>query len=445
MSGLSLSRRFAALPAVVAALTLLAGCAVAPSTAAPGPGAVVAGGSTPSPSPSASVAPSPLPDPAVLNDLLGKVSRKRIGTTGLVVTTTDGTVLADRGADKLLTPASTMKLFTTTVALSGLGADRTFSTKSVDAGAGRIVLVGGGDPLLTNKVSKSVYKAASLQKLAQQTAAALKASGRTRVSLGYDASLFGGPTWNPKWKARWKPYSARISALEVDSGKVGWSAATNPPKTAASAFAEWLRKYGVKVASIRPAKAGATATELASVTSVPLSQIIKRTLKVSDNVAAETLSRHAAIAAGKPATFAGGAATAKAWLVGKGIWSGGARIHDASGLAPANKVTATMLAKVVNLALGDPAYAPILDGLPIAGRDGTLKHRFDDKSEQAGVGVVHAKTGTLSRLATMAGYVTTASGHRLVFAELANNANSYYTAYNWLDREAAVLARCGCN
>lgn len=444
MSGLSLSRSFAAVVAASAALMLLTGCAVAPSVAAP-PAAVVAGATSPSASPGVETTPGPLPDPSILDGLLAKVSTKHIGTTGLVVTTTDGTVLADRGAGKLLTPASTMKLFTTMVAVSALGADATFSTRVVAAGTSRIVLVGGGDPLLTNKVSTSVYKAASLQKLAKQTAAALKASGVKKTRLGYDASLFSGPVWNSRWKAKWKPYEARVAALEIDSGKVGWRAATNPPKTAASAFAKWLKKYGVKVTSIGSAKAAANATEVARVTSVPLSQIVKRTLKLSDNVAAETLSRHAAIANGKAGSFSGAAANVKAWLTARGIWVGGAKIYDASGLAPANKVTATMLAKVVALALGDATYAPVLAGLPIAGKDGTLKDRFDDKSEKAGVGVVHAKTGTLSRLAALAGYLTTVSGHRLVFAELANDANSYYTAYNWLDREAAVVARCGCN
>jgi D-alanyl-D-alanine carboxypeptidase/D-alanyl-D-alanine-endopeptidase (penicillin-binding protein 4) len=315
----------------------------------------------------------------------------------------------------------------------------------VDAGAGKVILVGGGDPLLTNKVSKSAYKAASLQTLAKRTATALKASGRLSVSLGYDASLFRGPTWNPLWKTKWKPYEARVAALEIDSGKIGWRAATNPPKTAASAFAKWLKKYGITVGSVASAKAEPTAAEIAAVTSVPLAQIIKRTLKISDNVAAETLSRHAAIAAGQPASFAGAGRNVTAWLKAKGIWADGAIIYDASGLAPANRVSATMLAGVVRIALADVAtYAPVLDGLPIAGRDGTLKGRFDDPSEKAGVGVVHAKTGTLSGLAALAGYVTTASGHPLVFAEIANKATSYYTAYNWLDREAAVVARCGC-
>jgi len=428
--------------AATAALALFAGCAVAPSVAAEraafAPAAATA--------PGVDLSPAPLPDERTLESLLAKVSTKRIGTTGMVVTTTDGTVLANRGADKMLTPASTMKLFTTTVALATLGADRTFSTKVVDAGGGRIILVGGGDPLLTNKVSKSVYKAASLQTLGKQTAAALKASGTRTVSLGYDASLFSGPTWNSLWKTKWKPYEARVAALEIDSGKVGWRAATNPPKTAAAAFAKWLKKYGITVAAVSSARASTDAPQLATVTSVPLAQIIKRTLKVSDNVAAETLSRHAAIASGQPGSFSGAARNVTDWLKGKGIWVDGARIYDASGLAPANKVSPRMLANVMKLVLSDEtAYAAVLAGLPIAGKDGTLKHRFDDPSEKAGVGVVHAKTGTLSGLAALAGYLTTASGHKLVFAEIANKATSYYTAYNWLDRAAAVVARCGCN
>jgi len=80
----------------------------------------------------------------------------------------------------------------------------------------------------------------------------------------------------------------------------------------------------------------------------------------------------------------------------------------------------------------------------VAAESGTLKHRFDDRSEAAGRHVVHAKTGTLSGLAGLAGYVTTADGALLVFAELGNKATSYYRVYDWLDREAAVIAGCGC-
>ena len=47
-------------------------------------------------------------------------------------------------------------------------------------------------------------------------------------------------------------------------------------------------------------------------------------------------------------------------------------------------------------------------------------------------------------MASLAGYLTTADGARLVFAIVANRTRGQTTAYNWLDRSAAVLVRCGC-
>ena len=73
------------------------------------------------------------------------------------------------------------------------------------------------------------------------------------------------------------------------------------------------------------------------------------------------------------------------------------------------------------LALAEVEFTPIVDGLPVAGESGTLKNRFDDPKEAAGRHVVHAKTGTLSGLAGLTGYVTTADGAVLVFAELGND------------------------
>lgn len=388
---------------------------------------------------------TPLPDPGVLTAQLKKISTKGIGKVGVVVTTTDGQVLANRSGSRALTPASTMKVPTTMAALQILGADRTFATTVLDAGDGRVVLVGGGDPLLTDKTSTLADKPASLQRLAATTAAALKAAGRTRIALRYDASLFSGPTFSPHWKKKWLGWEARVAALEINSGKIsGGRASANPPKTAATAFAKRLKAAGIKVTSIASGKASATATELARVTSAPLSRIIRRTLLISDNVAAETLSRHAAIARGQAGSFTGAAANVRAWLSERGLWASGAKILDGSGLAPGSKLTPAMLAGAIRLALADATFAPVVVGLPVAGESGTLKNRFDDKSEKAGRHVVHAKTGTLSRLAGLTGFVTTKDGAVLVFAELANDATSYYRAYDWLDREAAVMARCGC-
>ncbi len=386
-----------------------------------------------------------LPDPAILSAKLKKVSTKGIGKVGVIVTTTDGQVLAGRSADTPLTPASTIKVVTTMAALDSLDAARRFVTRTVHTGDGRVVLVGGGDPLLTDKASSSTYKKASLQALAKATVASLKAAKLKRVALRYDPTLFSGPTFSPYWKARWKGWEARVAALEINSGKLSnGRAASNPPRTAALAFAKRLKAAGIKVSSVAFGRAGSGGTELARVESTSVARIVRRTLLVSDNVAAETLSRHAAIANGRAGSFTAAAANLKAWLASRGLWTSGQKVLDGSGLAPGSKLTPRNLAGAIRLALADQKFTTVVDGLPVAGVSGTLKNRFDDKSERAGRKVVHAKTGTLSGLAGLTGYVTTRDGARLVFTVLGNQASSYYRVYDWLDREAAVIAGCGC-
>lgn len=431
------SIRFVAALATAGLATALVGCGL-PATAAPL--------ELPSPSPSTSD-PAPAPATGTLTARLATISRAKIDKVSVVVATPDGQVLTDRSGSTPLTPASTMKLLTTTVALDTLGAEHRFTTKVVDAGNGAIVLVGGGDPLLTDASSASVYKPASLQKLAAATAAALKASGRTSVRLDYDAHLFSGPTFSPYWKKTWKGYEARVTALEINSGKSGWRAQANPSVTATKAFAARLKKAGITVKLGGSVSASAAAAELASVNSATLAMIIKRTLLISDNVAAETLSRHASIAAGGAGSFAGAAANVQSWMAGHGLWVTGQKILDGSGLAPGSKLTTQGLTTVLRAALAEPAYQPIIAGLPVAWETGTLSKRFDDPSEKAGRHNVHAKTGTLRGVAGLVGFLTTADGRRLVFAELANTAKpvSYTRLYNWLDRTAAATITCACS
>lgn len=433
-------RWLAGLIAAPVAATLLATAAPAVPSVALAPADVAAAAVLPAAESSA-----PLPDPGILSAKLRRISTAGIGKVGIVVTTPDGVELVDRNADRALTPASTMKVLTAMAALDLLGPERTFATTTVHTGGGRVVLVGGGDPLLTDSTSSSPYKLASLQQLARDTVTALRTAGRTSVRLRYDATLFSGPTFSPYWKSRWLGWEARVDSLEINSGKVsGGRASANPGRTAAIAFAKRLERAGIGVTSILAGTTGGTGTELARVTSSPVSRIIRRTLLLSDNVAAETLLRHAAIAAGREGSFSGAAANLEAWLRARGLWASGARILDGSGLAPGSRLTPAQLAAALRLALADPAFAPVVDGLPVAGRSGTLEHRFDDPSERSGRGRVRAKTGTLSGLAGLAGYVTTRDGAQLVFAELGDDASSYYRVYDWLDREAALIARCGC-
>ena len=429
------------------ATAVLAGCTSTGATrpggqaAAGGPSALPAvTGSAPAPSPT----PTVLPDPTLVATRLAAVNRSGIGASGFVVLDASGSVLASRSSDKALAPASTMKLLTSLAALDTIGADHRFTTRVVRSGS-QVVLVGGGDPLLTDKQSSSAAKPASLQALASATASALIASGVTRVQLGYDTSLFSGPNFSPAWKAKWRSWVARVSPLLVGSGRFNqWQADPAPARTAATAFAKRLKAAGITVTKVAAARAGADATELASVQSAPLATVVGRTLTYSDNLAAEVIGRHVALAAGQPASFTGGAAAIKSWLTAHSLWSDGMRVMDGSGLSFSARVTPTVLARAVLASLDNQALAGVASGLPVAGRSGTLKDRFDDKSEKAARGNVHAKTGTLVGVAALAGYLTTADGARLVFAIVANKTRGQTTAYNWLDRSAAVLVRCGC-
>jgi D-alanyl-D-alanine carboxypeptidase/D-alanyl-D-alanine-endopeptidase (penicillin-binding protein 4) len=90
----------------------------------------------------------------------------------------------------------------------------------------------------------------------------------------------------------------------------------------------------------------------------------------------------------------------------------------------------------------------VLSGLPVAGWSGTLADRFQAPAGtgRAGVGVVRAKTGTLSGVNAMSGVVTTAEGRPLVFALLADGVTvGAPAAEAKLDAIAAALARCRCH
>lgn len=446
--------------AAVAFAALLTGCSLVPpatrlpepAASAPAaqasPSAVVAPSTaavTPPPPAAAPVAePVPLPDADQLAKALAKVSTGGVGTSAVVVVDpASGETLASRG-DKPLIPASTMKVLTSLVAVDTVGPDTVFTTAVVAAKPGRLVLVGGGDPMLTDKQSKSAAKQASLQTLADQTVAALQAEGVTSVRLGYDTSLFAGPAWHPSWKAEWKVFTARVGALSINGGQVNqWQAHSNPAKVAAEAFAARLKAAGIKVTKIAAEQSPAGAQTVASVQSAPLSAIVGHVLRVSDNHGAEVLARHIALATGGTPSFEGGTTAIISWLKAHDLWGAGMKIDDASGLSRKSKVRPSVLADALALVLVTPRWAAVASGLPVAGVNGTLKSRFNDPAEKAGRKVVHAKTGTLLGVASLAGYVTTKDGAVLAFAAMANDAGRD-SAYNWLDRTATVLAKCGC-
>ncbi len=383
-----------------------------------------------------------------------------------VADTATGDVLYDDDAGVLATPASTTKLATAVTALALLGPDARFST-TVRQVSGGIVLVGGGDPTLAvHAYPASDYPhPATLAALAAATARALKAEGHRSVRLGYDTSLYSGPDMAPGWTYG-DVYSGNVTpivSLEADQGRltpagtlqdsddpVNYSPrTTDPAGLTAAAFATLLGQHGITVSSgPSPSVAPAGAPLLASVSSPTLSQIVEQMLQESNNVIAENLARHVAIAMGMPATFAGAAAAVMTELRRLGV-STPISLVDGSGLSPLDGIAPETLVRILEVAADTPRLRSVITGLPVAGFTGTLSAGDSVFGGIGGAarGVVRAKTGNLSTVAALAGLVYDSSGSLLIFAIMAPQvpgAGLLTAAAQAIDAAAAAFAGCGC-
>lgn len=98
----------------------------------------------------------------------------------------------------------------------------------------------------------------------------------------------------------------------------------------------------------------------------------------------------------------------------------GFHFADGSGLSRSNVVTPISQVKFLSALMEEKHFDAYFKSLPIAGQTGTLKSMFINSESN---GQVFAKTGTLNKVKTLAGYVKTKSGKLLTFSLLINNYN----------------------
>lgn len=165
----------------------------------------------------------------------------------------------------------------------------------------------------------------------------------------------------------------------------------------------------------------------------PLWDIASALLKDSINMYAEAVLRLATGPDGVRATGPALDAT-RLRLESWGVAPDAAQIVDGSGLSRRNVIAPDALVTLLRR-WHEPRF---VEALPTAGRDGTLDRRMKDTPAE---GNAAAKTGSLSNVRTLAGYVTTADGERLVFAVMANNyEGTSSTVTATIDRIVARLA-----
>lgn len=355
------------------------------------------------------------------------------------VMVTDGTTqLAAADVAEPLAPASNTKLLTAAAALDVLGADTRLGTTVAAAAApqdgtvaGDLYLIGGGDPLLstataTRRMRHGAEPTSSLETLADQVVAA----GVRRVTGGVvgDGGRYDDQRTVPTWPARFVSdgTASNLGALMVNdawtqdpvnpSGAAGGPAA-DPAAHAADVFATLLRARGVEVAG--PAAAGtapATTTEIASLPSATVAEIVDQMLAFSDNTTAEMLVKELAAHDGSIGSTQAGIQVLVADLTAKGLPVEGLQLFDGSGLSRENRTTCALLDAVL---AADGPDGPIAGGLARPGAPGTLDDRFLSEPLRSRV---QAKTGTLNDVTALSGWVRTDSGRPLAFSTLQNPA-----------------------
>ncbi len=292
----------------------------------------------------------------------------------LVTNLATGRVLYSVDPAAVFAPASTTKLATAIAAVHVLGPAARFRTTVVTGSSpAAIVLVGGGDPTLAagRPPAADYPQPATLAQLAERTARALRDRGLRTVQLGYDASLYSGPGtavgWSPSYISSGNV--SVITPLEVDQGRLTAAGApqdadladalprsADPAGRAAAVFARFLAADGIPVHGTPvPVTAARGARTLAAVDSPPLAQIVQWMLEESNNVIAENLARHVAIATGHPASFGGGAAATESVLRGLGVT--GIQLYDGSGLSVDDRIAPAALVQLVSLAARTAAAA----------------------------------------------------------------------------------------
>ena len=460
---------------------------------------------------------TPLTLPAA-DDLTAKIDLILAGHRGewgiAVQKLADGQILQSRCAACFFTPASVTKLFSTSFALTKLGADSRFSTRVMadekPTGQGMVLgsltLLGGGDPTLAGRGypygTPDHPPLAALATLADQVVAA----GVTRVA----GDIVGDDTL---W--RWEPvpdgwsqddltwdYGALPSALELNEGMVqltllpgarpgglarvslqpnveyftldnrvvtvasgvrqirvirlpgsrqiqltgqiavsdaGWPGALaqdDPAQFAAQAFKQLLVERGVAVDGQALARhravgqnslASRTGVTLAERTSPPLIEILTVVNKVSQNLLAEMMLR-----------AAGGVEGLRDYMAGIGIprprsAPAEARFEDGSGLSRLTAVTPDAMVRLLSQKQTSDNF---IETLPRGGVDGSLKQRF---GRDARAPRIRAKTGGMTGVKTLAGYIDSPTHGRLAFAIFVNNDFGSADTIKRMDQIALLL------
>ncbi|MBD2569061.1 D-alanyl-D-alanine carboxypeptidase/D-alanyl-D-alanine-endopeptidase [Anabaena lutea FACHB-196] len=423
-----------------------------------------------------STCPAQLPSSvdAIIN--LPQFSRMRWGI--LVKPLSSGQSLYNRDAEKYFIPASNTKLFTTAAALQKLGANFRIRTSVYQDGEGIVRVVGRGDPSLKDAQLTVLAKQLSQQGIRQinqliaddsyfqgevvnsswqwEDVQAYYGAPVNSLILNENASVlkFVPQTIGKPLKLNWaeptEGYWWRIenntvttsenepSFVEVSrdlKGQIlriqGQLAVNSQPEITALAifdpvenflrhFRQSLGREKISVQQTSSSNGGKNEQEIAVIESAPLSDLMVETNVNSNNLFAEALLR--ILGSKQPLaknqrTADAGLQVLKTTLTELGIEPTNYILVDGSGLSRKNLISPEALVQLLQV-MGKSSQAEVFRAsLPVAGISGTLKNRFRNTLAER---IVQAKTGTMTGVVSLSGYINAPNYEPLVFSIMVN-------------------------
>ncbi len=323
---------------------------------------------------------------------------------------------------QIMRPASTMKLLTAITALDYLGGDYVLKTSLSYTGeianrtlTGSLFCVGGMDPMFDNS---------NLREFANN----VKGLGidTLRGSIISDLTMKDNLLWGEGWC--WDDENPKLTPLLIN-GKDHF----------VDQFIKALTETGIIIDSLTlfDDQLVMDATHLCTCTHT-IDQLLLRMMKESDNLYAECLYyQMGATLYSRPAHARQMRSLEGQLIQTIGLNSDDYRLADGSGLSLYNYLSPELLTMLLRYTWTKPnIYLHLFPSLPIAGGDGTLKKRMLKTPAQYNV---RAKTGTVSGVISLAGYLTAGNGHDFCFAIINQGVLNSREARAFQDRLCALL------
>jgi D-alanyl-D-alanine carboxypeptidase/D-alanyl-D-alanine-endopeptidase (penicillin-binding protein 4) len=409
-------------------------------------------------------------------------SRSRWGI--LIQPLSSTATLYSRDAQKYFIPASNVKLLTTAAALQKLGADFRIKTSVYSGENGSLYVAGRGDPSITEAQLQSLaqqLKRRGVDRVNEligddsyfQGSAVNPNWEWEDAQAGYGAPInslifnqnaielllspqaLGQPLKvtfaEPKLANQWQIQNNSVTVAQNESEfievgrefdrpairvsgqlKVGaesesaYVAVVNPANNFLQHFQQVLAAEGIPVKQALVASVSRNFNqELATVESPPLAELVRETNRESNNLYAEVLLRLLGKVTDKMPqqqedTDEIGLKELKTALTQLGVNPNSYILADGSGLSRHNLISPEALVQTLRFMANSPAASIYRQSLPIAGESGTLKNRLSSTPNRV---ILQAKTGTLSGVSALSGYIEVPDYEPLVFSIIVNQSD----------------------